>query len=105
ADADYLSDDLLQTSKTVLSIDDLSLQQSSLDLAHTLSYWWCSADLDYYMNYINNLHDVTREDIQRFVTRWLHDTPRAIVLLGPGEVTAEWTEERLIDAMTTEVQP
>lgn len=105
ADDDYLSDELLQTSKTVLSIDDLSLQQSSLDLAHTLSYWWCSADLDYYINYIKNLHNVTRQDIQRFVTRWLHDTPRAIVLLGPGEIAGEWTEERLIDAMTTEVQP
>lgn len=104
-DADYLSDALIQTSKTVLSVDDLSLQQSSLQLAHTLSYWWCSADLDYYLNYIENLHSVTREDIQRFARRWIQNQPRAILLIGPENIAAEWPESRLLQAISTEVTP
>lgn len=103
ADESYLSDELIQTSKTVLSVDDLSLQQSSLGLAHTISYWWCSADIDYYLNYIENLHSVTRKDIQRFVQTWILDQPRAMVLLGPEKIASEWNEARLLEALNTEV--
>jgi|SRR5690625_254902 len=102
---DYLTDELIQTSKTVLSVDDLSLQQSSLQLAHTLSYWWCSADLDYYLSYIENLHKVTRTDIQRFVQRWIQNQPRAVILIGPEDIAAQWPESRLLDAISKEVTP
>lgn len=96
-DADYMSDEQLETAKTVLAVQDLSGQQSSLGLAHTVSFWWCSADLDYYRNYIENLRAVSREDIQQWVKTWMNGArPRATVLMGSPDTTAGWTPARLI---------
>lgn len=105
SEADYLSEELLKTAKTTLSVQDLTQQQSSLDVAHTISYWWCSAEIDYYLNYIENLNNVSRSDIQRFVQNWMTDKPRAIVLLSSPEVSAQWSEQRLLDALQLEVAP
>lgn len=95
-DADYFSDEQLETAKTVLAVQDLSGQQSSLGMAHTVSYWWCSADLDYYLNYIENLRAVSREDIQQWVRTWMHGTPRATVLMSSEAVTSAWTPARIL---------
>lgn len=102
---DYIDEDLLEIAKTSVAIQDLEGQMSSLGLAHTLSYWWCSADLDYYLNYIENIQAVTLEDIQRFIARWITDQPRATVLLSTPEVTDAWTPERLVEAVQKEVSP
>lgn len=95
ADPAYFSDQQLSTAKTLLSVSDLTTQQSTLDLAHTLSFWWCSADVDYYLNYLANLEKVSREDVQRFVERWIQGQPRATVLLTSPEVAEAWTPERV----------
>ena len=103
-DEDYVPAELLETAKTTLSVQDLMGQQSSLDLAHTVSFWWCSAEIDYYLNYIQNLNDVTRQDIQRFVKRWIVNQPRATVLLSSPEVADQWSSERLLEAVQSEVK-
>lgn len=91
----YFTDEQLATAKTIVAVNDLTTQQSSLDFAHTLSFWWCSADVEYYLRYVTNLERVTRDDIQRFVTRWMVGTPRATVLLSGEAITKDWTPERL----------
>ncbi len=105
SDEHYVSDKLLQTAKTVLSVDDLSLQQSTISLTHTLSYWWASATVDYYLNYIANLNAVTHQDMQRYVQQWIQDKPRTIVLLSHQDVTKAWTKKRLLQLLDQEVTP
>jgi zinc protease len=47
----------------------------------TISFWWCSASLDYYFDYINNLKKVTRADIQDYVRKYIKGKPYAAGLL------------------------
>lgn len=102
SDPDYFTDEQLAAAKTLLAVDDLSGQQSSLGMAHTLSYWWASADIDYYRNYIENLRAVERDDIARYVERWISGQPRATVLLAGEAVTDQWSEERLLETVAAQ---
>lgn len=96
ASLNYYTEEQLATAKTRLAVSDLTTQQSTLDLSHTLSFWWCSADVDYYLNYLSSLEKVSRQDIVRFVNRWMIGKPRATVLLTSTQNSSQWTEERLL---------
>lgn len=84
-DADYFTDEQVVTAQTLLAIDDLYTQQRTDDLAHTLSYWWASASIDYYLGYVDSLAAVTRDDIQRYVETYILGRPRVAVLMSHGE--------------------
>ncbi len=81
-DPGYFTDEQIQTAQTLLAIDDLYTQQRTDDLAHTLSYWWASASLDYYLGYVSSLAAVTREDIQAYVETYIVGQPRVGVLMS-----------------------
>jgi len=85
---DYFTDEQMQTAQTLLAVDDLYTQQRTDSLAHTLSYWWASADLDYYLGYIDALAAVERDDIQRYVHTYLQGTYHATVVMMSPEVRA-----------------
>ena len=96
ADPDYFTDEQLQTAQTLLAVSDLYGQQSTDQFAHTLSYWWASADIEYYLNYISSLSQVTRDDITNYIHTYITDQPYATVLLSnheniaAQEITQEW---------------
>lgn len=106
ADEDYVTDAQIAAAQTILATDALYDQQSTEALAHTLTYWWCSATIDYFLTYIDELAAVERADMQEYVRTYLHGQPLATVLLSSGEAIAsgEWTPERLT-TLTEEVAP
>lgn len=70
---DYFTDEQLQTSKTLLAIDDIKNRDAASNYIHTVTYWWASANLDYYVNYVENLNKVTREDIKNYVQKYIQN--------------------------------
>lgn len=100
-DDSYLTDAQIQAAMTALSIDDLYTQQSSEALAHTISYWWASATIEYYLNYIQNLQRVTREDMRRYVRTYIQGRPFATVLMAEasylraGGIDPQWLLARV----------
>jgi len=83
-DPSYFTDEQMATSKSLLAIEDAYGKEKTSDYVHTVTYWWASASIDYYLNYVDNLAKVTREDIQRYVQTYIKDQPRAKgVLLSP----------------------
>lgn len=78
---DYFTDDQLETAKRQLEITDVRGKEITSDYVHTVSFWWCSASLDYYFNYINNLKKVTRADIQDYVRKYIKGKPYCAGLL------------------------
>ena len=80
-DDDYFTDDQLETAKRQLEIRDVRQQEITSDYVHTVSFWWCSASLDYYFNYINNLKKVTRADIRDYVRKYIKEKPYCAGLL------------------------
>lgn len=69
--ADYFTDEQLETAKTMLAIQDAYSKESTSDFVSTLTYWWSSASLDYYTSYQENLQKVTRADIQAYVNTYI----------------------------------
>ena len=102
ADPDYFTEEQVRTAQTLLAVSEIYNQQSVEDLAHTLSYWWCSASLDYYLTYIDELYDVTREDMARYIETYVHDQPLAAVLMTSEDnatangLTQEWLLESVV---------
>ncbi|AWV89314.1 M16 family metallopeptidase [Bradymonas sediminis] len=86
ANPEYFSDAQLQNAKTILAVQDTYGREKISSFAHTVSFWWATAGLDYYLNYVENLNAVTREDIAAYVSRYIIDKPYVMgVLLSPEQ--------------------
>jgi zinc protease len=72
---DYLSDLQIERAKRLLSIDAVERREVAAEYAHTLSFWWASASIDYYTHYEENLNKVTRKDLLDYVSRYIKNKP------------------------------
>ncbi|MDI6804622.1 MAG: pitrilysin family protein [Bacteroidota bacterium] len=68
---DYYTDDQIETAKNLLAVEEIYGRESTSSWIHTVSYWWASAGLNYYENYIKDLKKVTRKDISDFVRKYI----------------------------------
>lgn len=83
---EYFSDAQLQNAKTILEVQETYGREKISSFAHTVSFWWATAGLDYYLNYVDNLNAVTREDIANYVRTYILDKPYVMgVLLSPEQ--------------------
>jgi zinc protease len=83
-DPSYYTDEQLETSKKMLAIQDTYGSEMTSQFVHTVTYWWAVADIDYYVNYVENLQKVTRDDITRYIQTYIKDKPKAKgILLSP----------------------
>jgi zinc protease len=78
---DYFTDDQLALSKRLYEIRKLRDEEETSEFVHSLSYWWCSASLDYFNTYLDNMNKVTREDIRNYVRKYIKDKPYCAGLL------------------------
>ena len=72
---DYFTDEQLENAKTILAINEQYGRERPSQFSHTLGFWWAVAGLDYYMNYIDDLKKVTREDIKKYMNTYVLDKP------------------------------
>jgi zinc protease len=92
---DYFTDEQLQTAKTLLAITDAHNREATSEYVHTITYWWASADIYYYTNYVENLQAVSRDDIKRYVDTYIIGQPRVTGIL----VTEEMRDQFVYDAI------
>ncbi len=85
ANDDYFTDAQLETAKTQLAIDDARTHEKTSEFIHTVTYWWASATIDYYTNYVDNLKKVTRDDIRQYVNRYIKNKPHITGILTTAE--------------------
>lgn len=78
---DYFTDEQLESAKRQLTISDIYSRESTSGFVHSLTFWWASASLDYYLNYLDNLNKVTRDDIKAYVREYIQDNPNVTGLL------------------------
>lgn len=70
-DPGYFTDEQLETAKNRLAVDEIYGRESTSNWVHTVSYWWASAGLDYYSNYIADLKKINREDIKKYINKYI----------------------------------
>jgi len=78
---DYYSDEQLETAKNLLAISDAYSKESTSNFVHTVTYWWASATIDYYTDYVANLQKVTRADINNYINTYIKGKPHVNGLL------------------------
>ncbi len=77
----YFTDEELETAKRLLEISDARGREKTSEFIHTVTFWWASASIDYYTDYVANLKKVTRDDIKRYVSMYIKDKPRITGIL------------------------
>jgi len=77
----YFTDEQLATAKRQLEISDIRTKEITSDYVHTVSFWWASATLNYYFNYLDNLRKVSRQDIQEYIRKYIKSKPFVAGLL------------------------
>lgn len=86
-DPTYITDEQLQAAKNMIEIEQIYDRERSNNFSHTISYWWCTGGLDYYLTYVDNIKKITRKDMARYVDKYIKDQPRIEgVLVGEGDV-------------------
>ncbi len=101
---DYYTDEQMQVAKDLLAISEAYARERSSSFIHTVTYWWASASIDYYVNYLDNLQKVTRQDIKDYVRKYIKGQPYvAGMLVSPMmrkmfDTDASFTDTRHIDS-------
>ena len=85
-DPDYYTDEQLETAKTLLAVSELYGREQTASWVHTVSFWWAVAGLDYYLDYVQNLNAVTRDDVERYVQTYIQGEPFGLGVLASPEV-------------------
>ncbi|MEZ4461327.1 MAG: pitrilysin family protein [bacterium] len=102
---DYFSDEQLESAKTILAIEDLYGREKLSSFTHTISFWWATASLDYYLNYVDNLKAVTRADIVNYLNTYVLNKPYVLgILLSPQTRTEIGMSPEKLKQLTTQVQ-
>ena len=100
----YYSDEQLESAKTILAIEDLYGRENMVSFTHTVSFWWATASLDYYRNYIDRLKAVTRADISQYATKYMLGKPFVIGVVVPeGSPEAESVTTKRLKELATQV--
>jgi zinc protease len=72
---DYFTDEQLENAKQIMRRNDIRMKEKPSSLASNLTFFWCSTSLDYATDYNENCMKVSREDIKRFISRYIADKP------------------------------
>jgi zinc protease len=75
AQPDYFTDEQLADAKAILRRNQIRANEKPSSLASTVSYNWCSTSLDYFTDYNANMQKVTREDISRYIKKYVQGKP------------------------------
>jgi zinc protease len=74
-DPSYLSDEEMRNAAHALEMQMIHERERSSAYAHTITFWWASAGLDYYRGYLDNVKKATRGDIARYLDGYVLDKP------------------------------
>ncbi len=86
---DYLSDEEMKNAALALRIDFANQREQPSTYAHTLTYWWASAGLDYYETYEDNVAKATRAGIAHFLDAYVLGKPYVLgVMVSPETAKA-----------------
>ncbi|MGX5817004.1 M16 family metallopeptidase [Chitinophaga lutea] len=92
---DYFTDEQLETAKIKLANGEKFGSEATSNYVHTLSFWWCSASLDYYFNYVPEIKKVTRKDVQDYVRKYIKGQPSVKGLLLSPDMQKNWQVDKL----------
>jgi zinc protease len=98
-DESYATPDDLARGARIIEISMVRERENPSQLAHTLTFWWTSAGLDYYLGYIGKLFEVKHDDVVRFVDTWMTDKPFVLGVMLSPEAKAKGLDQAHFEAL------
>jgi len=89
ADPDYFTDEQLQDAKAILQRTAIHRKEKPSTLASQASYQWCSTSLNFYTDLDNNYQKVTREDIDRYIKKYILGKPMVAGMIVSPEMNKQ----------------
>ena len=81
---DYFTDEQLKDAKEIIRRNKIRETEKPSSQTSILTYYWTSASLDYMTDFEKNCLKITREDIKRFVNKYIKGKPYiASMVLNP----------------------
>lgn len=84
-DDKYFTDEELENAKVLLEAENLYRREKLSEYTHELGFWWASTGTEYYRNYYRNLRAVSRQDIKRYISTYIHKKPHVVVAMLSAE--------------------
>jgi zinc protease len=82
--SEYVTQEDLSRGAHELEVQTVQERERPSELAHTLTFWWTSAGLDYYLHYVDNLYKVTPADAARYIATYITNKPFVLgVMVSP----------------------
>ena len=79
--ADYFTDEQLKDARAILLRNKVHREEKPSSLPSQASYQWCSTSLNYYTDMDSNYQKVTREDIVRYIKKYIAGQPMVAGLI------------------------
>ncbi len=89
ADADYFTDEQLKDAKAILLRNNIHNQEKPSRLPSQISYQWCSTSFNFYTDLTDNYQKVTREDIIRYINKYIAGKPMVAGLIIKPELSKQ----------------
>ena len=86
---DYLSDEELRNAVRRLEVDQALEREKPSELAHVLTFWWCSAGLNYYLSYLDNVKKASRADIAQYLDTFVLGKPFVLGAMVSSKMAAD----------------
>jgi len=96
----YITEEQLLAAKTQVAVNETYGREQASTFAHSVGFWWAIAGLDYYLNYVDQMQEVTLYEFHEFAREWMIDKPHVSGLLISPEARAaiDVTAEKLLAA-------
>jgi zinc protease len=95
----YVTDDDIRRSAHTLEIQEVHDREKPSELAHTLTFWWTSAGLDYYLSYVDHMYQVTVADVTRYVTTYITGKPFVLGVMVSPEMKKAGLDQAHFEAL------
>ena len=97
---DYLSDEEIHNAAFAAEMGQTLEREKSSELAHSLTFWWTSAGLPYYLGYVDNVRKATRADIARYLDTYVLGKPFVFgVMVSPEMASGMHLDQAHFDAL------
>ncbi|HKB45838.1 MAG TPA: pitrilysin family protein [Chitinophagaceae bacterium] len=90
-DQDYFTDEQLATAKANLLRNKIRQVEKPSSLPSNLTFWWCSTSLDYFTDYDAAMQKITRQDIIRYIKKYITGKPYIAGMIINEEMNKQLT--------------
>ncbi len=101
----YFTAEELRDAAHQLEVDRALENEQPSELAHSLTFWWTSAGLEYYQTYLDKARAVTAADIARYMRTYILGRPYVLGVMVSKDMEAAGLSRAALQKLAVTVKP